>query len=496
MQRSLPRPSFANALAVLAGLLASQAAATVLVHRAALDLQQQMTAIIAAGYLAVPSPAVVQQLSGWSGAFMGALFFTASTGALISLLTLAAVRLAQRPLRAGILGALWATVAVFLNSTGLNPGATAYVAAVTAATAAAALATERPAQPARARRRRALVVCVPLLLLAGLWLTRLDRDLFVDIRDRLLLSNLAGVRIAAFYYDYTLFAACAMAPLVQQTLIGVDMSALAAEPDGPKLVAALRRRDVLDIGNASGAAAVLAPEAETVRWRHAAGRSVSASRKELLRHPEAVLEIFSRTVDRNGPFRLLTLAGLLAGFPVLLYAAMFTGIEAALGCLRPRQADVAAAAACLAVGAALLLALTTASRNIPAAGTDPDLLERSAPSERISVLREAARRRIDPLRYRHAAAIAESSRVAERYWFARALAGAASLPAFPLLERMMNDPSPLVVCQACYALGELKNPKAVALLLNRIENGNHWYTQRYTYAALRKLGWTQPSGCR
>ena len=501
LNRRRPSSDVGNVAAVSLGLLVSQAAATGLVRCAALGFQEEMTAIIAKGYVAVPSPRVVEDLSGWCNAFMGGIFFTASIGSLIVLITLGAVRLVQRsgwPLarQAVILAALGAGAAVFLNRTGLNIGASVYVLAVMGTVAIVGFSFGRSPQPGRGRFPRVVIIAVALVLLAGLWLTRLDQRLFVDIRDRLLLANPVGAKVVERYYDYTLYAAQAMAPLSQRTQIGVDMSRLSDDGAYRDLAEALRRRDVLDVGAAAGAAATLWPEEKGLRWQDLSGRRLSLSRQEILAHPEAAVQRISAAIDVNGPLRLVTLVGILVGFPVMLCLAVFVGMETILGCFLGHHGTWAAALVCLVIGGGLFYPLAAAPTAGTGNGSDTALWREGRLPGRIAVLQQAARQHIDPLGYSDADTLGHSPRLAERYWLARALAGSRSDQGFRLLARMLHDSSPLVHCQVCYALGEMKNPKAIPLLLDIVQRGGHWYTQRYAYAALRKLGWTQPAGYR
>jgi HEAT repeat protein len=61
-----------------------------------------------------------------------------------------------------------------------------------------------------------------------------------------------------------------------------------------------------------------------------------------------------------------------------------------------------------------------------------------------------------------------------------------------MLLALADDPSPIVVCQALWALGERKNRAAVPEIISRINTSSHWYIQMYGYRALRTLGWVQP----
>ena len=78
-----------------------------------------------------------------------------------------------------------------------------------------------------------------------------------------------------------------------------------------------------------------------------------------------------------------------------------------------------------------------------------------------------------------------------RYWLARSLAGAGGPLAGPTLLDLMEDPQPIVVCQAIYSLGRRRDARAVPAILDKINRSDHWYVQWYGYNALKGLGWRQ-----
>ncbi len=86
----------------------------------------------------------------------------------------------------------------------------------------------------------------------------------------------------------------------------------------------------------------------------------------------------------------------------------------------------------------------------------------------------------------------KSPHIAERYWLARSLAYAKDPEAHAMLSALADDPAPIVVCQALWAMGERHDQAAVQEIIDRIDTSSHWYIQMYGYRALRTLGWVQP----
>ena len=57
---------------------------------------------------------------------------------------------------------------------------------------------------------------------------------------------------------------------------------------------------------------------------------------------------------------------------------------------------------------------------------------------------------------------------------------------------LVDDPVPIVACQALWAMGERNNRAVIPEIIERVNTTPHWYIQMYGYRALRTLGWVQP----
>ena len=78
-----------------------------------------------------------------------------------------------------------------------------------------------------------------------------------------------------------------------------------------------------------------------------------------------------------------------------------------------------------------------------------------------------------------------------RYWLARSLARSNDSRTYAVLMKLMDDPQPIVACQALYSLGRRKEAQSIRNILHKINQSNHWYVQWYGYNALKALGWRQ-----
>ena len=69
-------------------------------------------------------------------------------------------------------------------------------------------------------------------LLGLLWSTQMNGDLYINIRDNLLLSNAPGIHVNDFYYQYTLYPAEVFRNLNQKLIKTYHLSEM---PDGRDL---------------------------------------------------------------------------------------------------------------------------------------------------------------------------------------------------------------------------------------------------------------------
>ena len=116
---------------LLLGLIIAQVIATIQVYLSNIELYNTLTAVSAAGYLAVPNQHAMDCLLAFKAAFGGGLFFTFSIGAGISLSAMAAawlwVRLFQEKRTIlFVIGLVWGALLFLANSKGFNLISTLY----------------------------------------------------------------------------------------------------------------------------------------------------------------------------------------------------------------------------------------------------------------------------------------------------------------------------------------------------------------------------------
>jgi hypothetical protein len=481
------------------GLLSAQLVATVHVYLSDLSLQRATETLRQTGYLAVPNAVVAARLDSLTTAMAGGLFFTLSIGAGLSLATLIGVWLWDRAFRrrrlaAMLFGLIWIVFLYIINGNGWNPAATGYMVVVPLVTAAAAIRL-LPSRTSLFSPAGIIWPAAAVVILALLWSLVLNRNLFTNIRDYLLSPNRIGRSITDAYYRYTLFPAEAFKSLQQKQIRTCVLDSSLAGADRNRIERMMRDHDYLPLAPGRPADLSVGWSAAQKRFllKHHRQIIMRASRQELLSRPGKVLKAYSDRCDRNRIFRLLTLVGLLLGFPLVLFGFLFSGLRLLVNLFLPvAVADVITALLCIAVGAILLAPVYRGQRaSVPSADPAGAL---SAPSVfmRIAALRQACDNHRDLATEAHRQGLADSPHIAVRYWLARSLAYAKTPPARAMLQTLADDPVPIVACQALWAMGERGDPAAVPQIIARIDASPHWYIQMYAYRALRMLGWIQP----
>ena len=483
--------------AVLAvGLFSAQVIGTAHVYLSNRELLDLGLAVTRAGYLPVPNEPIMARLDALPVAMAGGLFFTLSIGAGLSLATLIAAWSWDRLFRrrraaAGCFLLLQAALAVLVNVNGWNPAASAHVVAIPLATWAAAVRLLPPRSP----RGAVIWPVTAALVLTLLWGQVLDRELFSNIRDFLLLGTRAGQSITDAYYSYTLYPARAFSALEQRQIRTCRLDGDLDRSDWQRLEHLVRRHDYLPVVSQSPANLTIGRGADRAHLVLKNGQAtvLAVPVKALFGDTRGVLGAFSQRLDRNRTFRTLTLVCLLLGFPLVLYTLVFSLLALVSGLFFPAGvSNGVAAVLCVLVGAVMLVPVYRGTTADIDPGDLPAAL--ASPSEivRIAALRQAfaGGRDITQAALEHD--LVNSASVAERYWLARCLAHAASAQAQVLRLTLIDDPTPIVVCQALWAMGQGNDPAMIPILTDRLNTSSHWYVQMYAYRALRRLGWVQP----
>ncbi|NOY69527.1 MAG: HEAT repeat domain-containing protein [Deltaproteobacteria bacterium] len=477
------------------GLVCAQIVFSVVVYLSNTDLYNCMGMISASGYLPVPNILVFPMLQSVKTAFCGAVFFTLTVGAGLCCLSFLWAWIVSRiglKHGAAMLFALL-PLALFiaaLNANGFNPAATL-----------AALFIPVPVFILSARRFKnkksgidvlRAVVHIAIILVLGLsWFAQADRDMFINIRDYVLFSNPAGKAVNDFYYKYTLFPAEVFKSYDQKLL---KTCRLETGPgfDVKKIKKALIKNDYLPVVSNTPVDLVLVEKNSELAFFHGGKKLLVAPVHKFLSDPKKFLSMFSDKCDTNVFFRKFTFFSLLCALPFIFYLMVhFLFCTLFLWIKNPRARDVWAAVSCLVLGLAFILPLYRLPVDqVPKKELKQKLASSAWPEQR-AALKTIEESGFDPMRYANAKALAKSPHVPVRYWLARALGNSRQPEAGKILKQMFYDPSPNVVCMACYAMGRRHYSVVRPLILELIVRSDHAYVQWYAYKALRKTGWIQ-----
>jgi hypothetical protein len=331
-----------------------------------------------------------------------------------------------------------------------------------------------------------------IALLASLWAPQMEKDLFVNFRDRLLLSNRIGIAVSDFYYRYTLYPAQAFKSLDQKTLKTCSLDPTMKNPLKRELKAKLLTRDYLDIEGRGEVDLKISEWGRDLILENRGRVILKATPSDFLSAPAHVLKQFSSKTDRHSLFRQFTYYGLLVGFPVTLYLFLYSILLFLLTLyVNLRIASLTAASLCFLAGVSLLIPLWPGNGT----GMDKNHLDRWVTSdrwqERVAGLKLVRQNRLDVSGFHSYQDMLTSQHIPERYWLTKALSVGRSHETHEDLLRLLDDLSPSVACMAFQSLGLRGDRQAATEILKRIKTSDHWYAQWYAYRALKALGWKQ-----
>lgn len=481
---------------MLLGLCIAQGLATVQVYLSNTELYHTLEVIGNAGYLAIPNQRIMHRLQEFGPAFFGGLFFTLSVGTGLTILSLAAAWAWDRIFRRRkpflvVVLLVWIACVTGVNWRGfcLMPTLHFLVIPMAVWLATLRLMPRRAEQGAWVKR---MVNLIPVVLLAALWTSQMDKYLFLDIRDHLLLSNSIGSKVNDFYYDYTLYPAEVFKSLNQKLIKTCSLESIKEK----SIVSSLKRRlldhDYLVVKGAERVNLKISQAHDILILENERRAVVGAPIKDIASGLGAVLKEFSEKSDRYAFFRKFTFFSLLIGFPitlyVFLYASFFLAIRRFLGAM---ACSAIASLLCFLVGIALLGHLHHSRGKTIEVNVLADSLESGRWQDRVAGLKIIAEKGMEVGGFPAYKKMLKSPSIPERYWLARALGISRRPETYRDLLSFLDDSHPNVVSMAFCALGQRGDRRAVREIRRRIEMSDNWCNQWYAYKALRALGWKQ-----
>jgi hypothetical protein len=481
---------------LLIGLLMAQVLATIQVYLSNVNLYATVSAANDAGYLAIPNQQVMRGLQNFAPAFFGGLFFTFTIGAGIALGTVAAawiwtrVFLSNRLILFLFLSA-WAGVLLFVNIHEFCLIPSLYFLLIPPVLFK--LATRQKSyRDSPSSRMQKLVHLIPIPLLALLWFTQFDRAMFVDLRDNLLLSNLAGQKFSDFYYTYTLYPAEAFKSLDQKIIKTCGLENIQTRSINQNLQSRLTANGYLLLPDTDQVDLKIIQKEDNLLFRSGERLVFKIPVNEFLSDSRKMLQNFSQRIDRNTSFRQFTFLSLLIGFPVFVYMVLHAVLYHLFFLFLDRKAAaLTASIMCLLSGIIVLVYFQlNRSGNINFKDIS-QALESENWQTRVAALKTLRQEKLEIADYRAYPQLLKSRIPQERYWLVRTLGFSRRAGTYNDLLTFLNDKNTNVRCMAFYSLGLRRNPRAIKPILARIKISDNWYSQTYAYNALRSLGWKQ-----
>jgi hypothetical protein len=482
-------------LVLLFGLFTAQAISTAQVYLSNAELYRTLVALKNAGYLPIPNERTMPYLQQFGPAFFGGLFFTLTVGAGLSLITLSAAWAWDRFFRRERIviifySLLWLASLVAANYRGFSPMVTLYFVFIPLVVFVATLKFIPPRAKERVWVGRT-IHAVPLLMLAALWTSQMDEDLFLNLRDRLLLSNSLGIKVADFYYDYTCYPTNAFETLDQKLIKTCNLNDILKTSMSDVLERELLDHDYLNIGRAGTVDLKVTEQEATLVFENKGNAILQTKLEDFLSNPGLVLKEFSSKTDSNSFFRQFTFISLLLGFPVILYILLYSLFRFLLGqFLGSKTACVTASTLCFITGTSLLLIFSFSGGKVMDQKDLENALQSEKLGDRITALKTIEQKRLEIADYDYRRLL-DSPHVPERYWLVNALGVSRRSVTIEDLLVFLDDPHSNVISRAFYVLGRRGEERVIHEIFERMKTSTDWRNQRYAYSALRNLGWKQ-----
>ena len=479
----------------LLGLLISQVLSFIHVYHSNIAYRDTLEAITAAGYIAVPNQKAADGLSTFQAAWNGGLFFTFTIGFCLTLLSCLFAYifrrlLVKRNLALLVPVSLWLFVVIRANLNGFS--SLAFFHFVLIPPVIFSLTTAVSAGDGAGKRGSPLVCHITVFTAFVIFSASVsDMNIFLDVRDTLLLNSRIGRRINAFYYDNSLYSARVFKSTGQRLLKTCALSPELDETVSRRIAARLLHRDYLPLAKA-------APYHDLYINKNGSDLELMKKDRVVMTLPvndfiheyKTVLKEFEAQTDRHGFFRKFTMMSILFNGVLILFLVMYVPLYAPLKrYTHPMKASIVAGAFCL-FGSFLIFSMLGASDPLSNDKLN-DALSSPLVNNRIAALKYIYRNRVDYNVLPFYSDITGKENAAERYWFAKNLRYSRDGEAPATLRTLLNDPHFNVVCMAFHALGYVGSGKDVSLIMEKMRQSDNWYEQWYGYKALRRLGWTQ-----
>jgi len=482
---------------LIAGVLSAQVLFSVLVYFSNSSLHQNLLAIKNSGYIVVPNELVMPTLQYIVPAICGGLFFSLTTGAGLSFITLFLFWVWRR-----YSGQYWLLMFLFLAAAVFFATKFDYHFAVTLVctlTVGSVIITALKFFPGKAEHNYPSITALSahlavIILIVLIWMPVANKDVFISIRDNLLLSNPIGQKINNFYYNYTLYPAETFKSLDQKLLKTCHITI-----NDKKLYEQVKQHliseDYLPVNKKFNADLNVAIEETRLIFLRNGKTIHQCSSSEFLSGSKKNLELISEKTDHNKFLRKITFLSLISASPLLCYIILHTFFMSGLFFVKSIRFRIfCASTVCLLIFTMPAISFYRQPLHDMDNADINKYIKSDNWQERVGALKSITDQSLSIDRYiekDHLDQLVQSPFIAERYWLAQSLCSSRSKMSYQLIIKLLNDPQPNVVCMAMYSLGKQKNVITADEILHLLKDYNHWYVQWYAYKALKRMGWTQ-----
>ena len=502
-------------------MFTAQIVATLHVWLSNQNLAANLAVLKSVGYFIIPNPLVDPPLTSLSAALSGAIFFTLTIGAGITLVAVALTyywtvslrkiddasavqsnaaaipdkirfkEIRHSPYIPSIGAFMVLYFLIHLNMAGIGVFESLYLIIIPLMVVPL---TYRWAAKSCSKNhlRQILISITPIIMLTLIWASQWDQDLFIRIRDHLLLESRVGRMINDFYYRYTLYPAEAFKPLSQKMLRTCRFINFNDANQTLQIEALLRNQDYLVVPNTHTADLTIRLKGLKLILTAKGAPPTTIKIKTFFTNSNHILADVSQKADTKAFFRVLVFYALIFGFPITLYAIFYGLLYRLLTFLiRPQNASITTALLCFLIGLILFMPIWNSKIKTEQRNDLNAALISKRFQIRVAALRKIYNQRLEIANLYDDKESMKSRHISERYWLARALSVSKDSRTYKDLFILLDDSQPIVQCQALYALGSRHRSSAITPIYNLLKTSDHWYIQWYGYKALRRLGWVQ-----
>lgn len=482
--------------AILVGLIVSQLLSTLWVYISNKELYLITSSIVQTNYLSVPNQHVMPLLLKIGPAFLGGLFFTFTAGATLCVISMIAAWiwsniLKKDKLSLSLLLIIWLMFIWVINYNGFSSLALSYILCIPPLVFILTLLWLPETTEGNIRPR--IIKYLFVFVIALIACIRLyNPDIFLSIRDNILLSNPLGKIINKFYYINGLYSANIIKSLNQRVIKTCDLSMIKDNPFTPLIEKKLLANDYLILDNDLSMDLKIIFTADTLVLMNKNKIILTTTPEAFIKNTTKILDDFSQRTDNHSGFRSFIFFSILFLGYLSVYFCFYIPLYLICSFYKPSTlSSIISGIIYLVIVVSLLFFTYNNESNSYSEAELEKSLESGNWRGRVDALKIIARKDIEICKFNARVNILKSPHVAERYWLAKAMSISRSPLIYDELIMLLDDSEFNVRYMAIYALGRRGDRKAMDKVLYILKTSDNWYIQLYAYRALRRMGWHQ-----